>query len=123
MITSALGVREAKRVWPDDLPHCVVSIGSGKLPWQYRAIEAKPTSLLDTMNHVSKIVVTWYDTKSFCYCWITGACRKLCVKSVILLPAICDIYHFMFTLIRVVILVCSSKVLFVFQFCLPCVIM
>ncbi|KAL5260719.1 hypothetical protein ACHWQZ_G010762 [Mnemiopsis leidyi] len=49
---TALGVREAKRVWPDDQLHCVVSIGSGKLPWQYRSIEAKPPSLFDTMNHV-----------------------------------------------------------------------
>lgn len=49
---TALGLREARRVWPNEAPQCVVSIGSGKLPWQYRSVEAKPSSLLDTMNHV-----------------------------------------------------------------------
>ena len=51
---SALGLSEAKRVWPGQPTQCVVSIGTGKLPWQYRSVEAKHPSMLDTMNHVSE---------------------------------------------------------------------
>ena len=57
-------MREAKRVWPSDALNCVVSIGSGKLPWQYRSIEAKPPSLFDTMNHVGKNLIIF---KSFSF--------------------------------------------------------
>jgi len=59
---TALGIHEVKRLWPKEKMQCVVSIGTGQLPWRYQSIATSTSQGI--RDNVAAVVASCTETET-----------------------------------------------------------